>query len=181
MEIQKELAVFAGGCFWCTEAIFQSLKGVESVISGFCGGFFPNPSYKEVVSKDTGHAEAVQLVFDPTIISYETLLHVFFATHDPTTLNRQGADIGAHYRSAIFFHTPVQERQAKQIIKELQQCVFKRTIVTQIVPVATFYPAESYHQNYYKNHPSQGYCSFVITPKITHLKVNFPELINDVI
>ncbi len=173
MQNGNEIATFAGGCFWCTEAVFLELKGVESVTSGYIGGKSINPTYKEICTGETGHAEAIQIVFNPEIISFGELLELFFATHDPTTLNRQGADIGTQYRSEIFYHDDNQMDIAKKYIQLLNiDKTFGegKVIVTRISPIETFYPAENYHQNYYNQNKSQGYCSYVITPKIEKLK-----------
>ena len=162
-----ELATLAGGCFWCTEAVFAPLAGVEKVVSGYLGGSAPNPSYEAVCTGQTGHAEAVQITFDSEVIGYRELLEIFFATHDPTTLNRQGHDVGTQYRSAIFFHSPAQQAAAADVIEELEESkAWLNKIVTQVVPAPTFYPAEDYHQNYYNNNPTASYCSFVIRPKL---------------
>jgi len=156
-------AIFAGGCFWCLDAVFRRVKGVEEVKTGYCGGVVENPSYEEVCSGNTGHAEAVEITFNPKIISYEELLDIFFTIHDPTQLNRQGADIGTQYRSAIFPLTKEQEATAHKKIEELKK---KIPIVTTIEKCDTFWEAEAYHQNYYDNNPYQGYCQVVIAPKI---------------
>ena len=160
-------ATFGNGCFWCTEAIFQQLKGVTSVMPGYTGGAVKNPSYKEVCNGTTGHAEAIQITFDSDVISYRELLDVFFYTHDPTTLNRQGADIGTQYRSAIFYHTESQKKDAELIIVQLDtEDVYDDKIVTEITAFDIYYEAEDYHQNYYNNNKSQGYCRAVINPKL---------------
>ncbi len=160
-------ATFGNGCFWCTEAIFQRLKGVEKVIPGYTGGSIKNPSYKEVCYGTTGHAEAIQITYDPKIISYRELLDVFFYTHDPTTLNRQGADAGTQYRSAVFYHDEKQKKDAEVIIAQLEaEKVYDNKIVTEIAPIKKFYIAEDYHQNYYNNNKNQGYCRAVINPKL---------------
>lgn len=162
-----ETATFGSGCFWCTEAIFQRLKGVKSATSGYSGGTTKNPTYQEVCSGTTGHAEVVQLTFDPREVSYDELLEVFWKTHDPTTLNRQGADVGTQYRSVIFYHNDQQKKKAEFYRQELEkEAIYKDPIVTQIVPFTEFFKAEDYHQNYYNQNPEQGYCSFVITPKL---------------
>jgi len=167
MNDQLETATFGNGCFWCTEAIFQQLKGVEKVLPGYTGGSVRNPSYNEVCSGTTGHAEAIQITYDPKIISYRELLDVFFYTHDPTTLNRQGADAGTQYRSAIFYHNTSQKKDAKLIIDQLEkEGVYSDKIVTEITPYSKFYIAEDYHQNYYNNNKNQGYCRAVINPKL---------------
>jgi len=160
-------ATFGNGCFWCTEAIFQQLKGVETVLPGYTGGSVKNPSYKEVCNGTTGHAEAIQITFDSNRISYRELLDVFFYTHDPTTLNRQGADVGTQYRSAIFYHNESQKKDAELIIAQLEaEGVYDDKIVTEITPFDVYYEAEDYHQNYYNNNKNQGYCRAVINPKL---------------
>lgn len=165
-----EVATLGGGCFWCTEAVFQEVKGVESVISGYSGGNVPGkPTYREVCSGLTGHAEVVQITFDANVISFEDILIIFMTTHDPTTLNRQGADYGTQYRSVIFFHTLEQKVTAQKVINDLQD-VFDNPIVTELSPIDNFFEAEDYHQNYYSNNQNQGYCNFVITPKLAKLK-----------
>ena len=164
---KKEIAIFGNGCFWCTEAIFMQLKGVESVLPGYSGGKIKNPSYKEVCTGNTGHAEVIQIIFDPNIISYRELLEVFFYTHDPTTLNRQGNDVGTQYRSAIFYNSKNQKEDAELIIRQLEaEGVYDRKIVTEITAFDVFYPAEDYHQNYYNNNKDQPYCRAVINPKL---------------
>ena len=166
-------ATFANGCFWCTEAVFQRLEGVSDIVSGFTGGNIKNPPYREVVQGRTGHAEAIQLHYDETLISYEELLLVFFTTHDPTTLNRQGNDVGTQYRSAIFYHSEEQKLMAKKVINRLNEEVFDGKIVTEITQASAFYSAEFEHQNFYNNHPSQPYCQFIIDPKIKKIKEVF--------
>ncbi len=162
-----EIATFGTGCFWCTEAVFQQLKGVTSVVSGYSGGHVENPSYEQVTTGRTGHAEVCQIEFNPDIISFESLLEVFFNTHDPTTLNRQGNDIGPQYRSVIFYHTEEQREISERIKGELEASkTYKNPIVTEITAFTKFYPAEDYHQNYFRNNPNQGYCRYVIAPKI---------------
>lgn len=164
------LATFGGGCFWCTEAIFQEVKGVEKVVSGYSGGNAPGkPTYREVCSGLTGHAEVVQVTFDANIISYEDILIIFMTTHDPTTLNRQGADVGSQYRSVIFYNNENQKEIAEVVVKEMSQ-YFENPIVTEISPLAIFFEAEAAHQDYYINNQEQGYCSFVITPKLMKLR-----------
>jgi len=171
-----EIATLAGGCFWCTEAVFQRLKGVAAVISGFTGGTIKNPAYREVTTGRTGHAEAIEIHFDPKVIAYATLLEVFFATHDPTTLNRQGADRGTHYRSAIFYHSETQKEMAEQHIAALSAAaVFDAPIVTEITEATPFYVAASEHHNYYNLNSDQGYCQFVINPKLAKLQAGFNE------
>jgi len=174
----SERATFAGGCFWCLEAVFQPLKGVERVVSGYLGGRTDKPSYEEVCSGTSGHAEAIQLTFDPAVISYRDLLSLYFAFHDPTTRNRQGPDIGTQYRSAIFVHSPVQREEAERVVRELDaEQVFPSPIVTEIVPAGTFYPAEEYHQNYYRRNPEKGYCQAMISPKLTKLRARYGNLL----
>ena len=165
-----EKATFGGGCFWCTEAVFQEVKGVSGVVSGYTGGKAPGkPTYREVCSGLTGHAEVIQLEYDPAVISYRDLLVIFMTTHDPTTLNRQGADVGTQYRSVIYYHDESQREIANQVLEELKP-YFDDPIVTEVSPLATFYAAEDYHQDYYRNNSSQGYCSFVISPKLQKLR-----------
>jgi len=175
---QKELATLGGGCFWCLEAVFQELKGVEKVKSGYAGGASANPTYRQVCSGTTGHAEVVQVTFDPQTVSFKDILEVFFSTHDPTSLNRQGADVGSQYRSAIFYHTPEQKKIAEQVSKEISTAgTWDAPIVTEITPLKTFYPAEDYHQEYYKINPEQPYCQMVIAPKVAKFrKQHFAKL-----
>ena len=178
MEIHNglEVATFAGGCFWCTEAVFLQLDGVSKVVSGYIGGNTANPTYQEISSGDTGHAEAIEITFDPNKISFGELLEIFFATHDPTTLNRQGNDIGTQYRSEIFYHNPSQKQLSEDYIALMTaENTFGKPIVTKISPATTFYVAEDYHQNYYNQNKTQGYCSYVITPKIEKLKKLYQE------
>lgn len=171
-----EIATFGSGCFWCTEAIFEHLKGVESAVSGYSGGTVKNPTYKEVCTGNTGHAEVIQVTFNPEIISFKQLLEVFWQTHDPTTLNRQGADVGTQYRSVIFYHTPEQKKLAVEYKKKLDEAgIYKNPIVTEISEFDTFYKAEDYHQEYYDNNKAQPYCNFVITPKIEKFKKVFKD------
>ncbi|WP_028298308.1 peptide-methionine (S)-S-oxide reductase MsrA [Olivibacter sitiensis] len=161
-------ATFGGGCFWCTEAIFKNLKGVSSVLPGYMGGTKENPTYKEVCTGLTGHAEVIQIEYDPQAISYQELLGVFFRTHNPTTLNRQGNDVGTQYRSAIFFHDEAQREEAEAFIKRLtDEQVYDDPIVTEITPASTFWEAEDYHHDYFANHPENPYCAAVIQPKVT--------------
>ncbi len=168
---QTELATLAGGCFWCLEAVFTQLRGVESVASGYAGGNLPNPSYELVCSGTTGHAEVVQLEFDPAVVSYQDLLQVFFTMHDPTTLNQQGADVGTQYRSAIFYHSEEQQAVAKQVIEELTASgLWDDPVVTELVPLDTFYPAGADHQEYYERNSTQPYCQAVIAPKVAKLR-----------
>ncbi|MPZ49211.1 MAG: peptide-methionine (S)-S-oxide reductase MsrA [Dehalococcoidia bacterium] len=172
-----ETATFAGGCFWCTEAVFQRLKGVESVMPGYTGGAIANPTYDQVCSGRTGHAEAVQVTFDPAVISYETLLNVFFQLHDPTTLNRQGADAGTQYRSAVFYHDEAQKETAERVKAEVDASGhYSDKLVTEISPLTDFYPAEAYHQDFYQRNQTYPYCQVVIDPKITKLYKTFSEL-----
>jgi len=167
MSDKFEIATLANGCFWCTEAIFQRLNGVEKVTSGYSGGKVKNPSYNEVTSGETGHAEVIQIQFNPSVITFQEILDVFFATHDPTTLNRQGYDVGTQYRSAIFYHSTAQKEVAEAFIKALTEAkVFDKKIVTEVTAFDTFYEAEAYHQNYYNNNKNQGYCVAVINPKL---------------
>ncbi|NHE57473.1 peptide-methionine (S)-S-oxide reductase MsrA [Cyclobacterium plantarum] len=173
---KKAVATFGTGCFWCTEAVFQKLKGVDVVQSGFSGGHIENPSYKDVVTGTTGHAEVVHLIFDPGQIGFSDLLEVFWSSHDPTTLNRQGADVGPQYRSAIFYHSPEQEQEATQMKAAMEkEKVFDGRIVTEITPFSNFYPAEDYHTNYFELNGSQPYCQFVIRPKVEKFKKKFSE------
>lgn len=168
-----EQITLGAGCFWCVEAIFQELIGVKSVVSGYSGGEVPNPSYREVVSGTTGHAEVVQITFDPGLISADLILKVFWSTHDPTTLNRQGADVGTQYRSAIFYHNEEQRALAKKSKNEVATELWDDPIVTEITPFRSFYEAESYHQNYFANNPYQGYCRVVINPKLKKFREQF--------
>ena len=166
-----EIATLAGGCFWCLEAAFQDLKGVEKVESGYSGGSVPSPSYEQVCTGTTGHAEVLQITFDPQVVSFRDLLHVFFTIHDPTTLNRQGGDVGTQYRSAIFYHSPEQKVEAQRVIAELQaEQVWDDPIVTELVPFEQFYPAEEYHRDYFRRNPNQGYCRAVIAPKVAKVR-----------
>jgi len=172
----KQVATLAGGCFWCLEAVFNEVEGIEKVISGYSGGTTVNPSYSEVCTGTTGHAEAVQLTFDPNKISFKQILQIFFAVHDPTTLNRQGADVGTQYRSAIFHHNEEQKAAAEQVIRELKDAhVWKSPIVTEVTPLQAFYPAEDYHREYFNRNPAQSYCRMVIAPKLDKFSKQFPE------
>ncbi len=165
-----EVATFGGGCFWCVEAVFQELRGIENVVSGYTGGQAPGvPTYREICSGLTGHAEVVQISFDASIISYYDILTVFMTSHDPTTLNRQGADVGTQYRSVIYYHNDSQQKIAKQVLQEMDS-YYDTPIVTELSALEKFHPAEDYHQNYYKNNSEQGYCSAVITPKLAKLR-----------
>jgi peptide-methionine (S)-S-oxide reductase len=169
-----EIATLAGGCFWCLEAVFERLDGVDRVVSGYIGGRMPDPTYHAVCTGVTGHAEAVQVHFDPARVSYRELLEFFFAFHDPTSLNRQGPDVGTQYRSAIFTHSAAQETTARTVISELTATgVFDRPIVTEVVPAPAFYPAEPYHQQYFQRNPSQAYCQAMIAPKVAKLRAKY--------
>ena len=170
----KEVATLASGCFWCTEAVFSIVKGVEKVEPGYSGGSVPNATYNQVSTGTTGHAEAVQATFDPSVISFKEILEIFFATHDPTTLNRQGPDMGTQYRSVIFYHSEEQKVTAENLIAELnEEGIWDAPIVTQVVPFKAFYAAEAYHKDYYKRHPNQPYCQQLITPKLVKLQQSF--------
>jgi peptide-methionine (S)-S-oxide reductase len=176
----SEVATFGGGCFWCLEAAFQQLRGVEKVVSGYAGGKRQNPTYEQVCSGATGHAEVVQITFDPKVISFRDILGVLFTIHDPTTLNRQGGDIGSQYRSVIFYHSPEQLQTVKEVIAELErEGVWDDPIVTEIAPYTTFYPAEQYHQDYYNRNASQPYCAAVVAPKVAKVrKAYFDRLVS---
>jgi peptide-methionine (S)-S-oxide reductase len=174
METNKEIATLAGGCFWCLEAVFVELRGVETVVSGYMGGHTLNPTYKQICYEDTGHAEVVQITFDPQIVSFKEVLEVFFVIHDPTTLNRQGGDVGSQYRSAIFYHSDEQREAAEQVIAELSaEAVWPNPIVTEVTAATTFYPAEDYHQDYFANNPYQPYCLGVVAPKVAKFRQKF--------
>lgn len=174
--VKTDTATFGQGCFWCAEAIFERVKGVQSVVSGYAGGSVPNPTYEEVCTGKTGHAEVVQIVYNPDIVSYDDLLKIFWKTHDPTTLNRQGADVGEQYRSIILYHNEKQKEKAEYYKNELEKSgAWDNPIVTQIVPFTKFYRAEDYHQNYFENNPNQGYCSFVIAPKVEKFEKVFKD------
>ena len=171
---EKAIATLGGGCFWCLEAVFEQLQGVARVESGYAGGTDAEPSYEQVCTGSTGHAEVVQVTFDPAVLSFRDLIDVFFATHDPTTRNRQGADVGTQYRSAIFYHTPKQKEEAEQRIAELNAAkIWPAPIVTEVVPFTVFYRAEDYHQGYFQQHPAQGYCQAVISPKVAKFRKQF--------
>ena len=171
MNDSVQVATFAGGCFWCTEAVFLEVKGVEKVVSGFTGGFIKNPAYREVCNGTTGHAEGIQITFNLKEVAYEDLLEIFFATHDPTTLNKQGADVGTQYRSAIFYHSPEQKEKAEKYIQLIEkEKLYTKPVVTQIEEASVFYLAEDYHQNYYNQNKEQGYCEYVIAPKLDKLR-----------
>jgi peptide-methionine (S)-S-oxide reductase len=172
----KELATLAGGCFWCLEAVYKELRGVERVVSGYAGGHVSDPTYREVCEGTTGHAEVVQITFDPALASYRELLEVFFTIHDPTTLNRQGGDVGSQYRSAVFYHTPEQRETAEQVIAEMTaERVWDSPIVTEVAPLDKFYPAEDYHQDYFEKNPTQPYCTAVVAPKVSKFRKLFLE------
>ncbi len=180
--LSRDVIFFGGGCFWCTEAVFFRLDGVKSVLSGYAGGLIENPSYRQICTGTTGHAEVIRVVFDPEKVSLETLLEVFWATHDPTTLNRQGADIGPQYRSAIFYWKEDQKEIAEKMKEELNSSgAFDSPIVTEITKFTNFYPAEHYHQDYYNHNENQPYCQFVIRPKIEKLRKNFKDKLNTII
>ena len=173
-EQTRELATLAGGCFWCLEAVYKELRGVARVVSGYAGGHVESPTYRAVCDGTTGHAEVVQITFDPAAASYRELLEVFFTIHDPTTLNRQGGDVGTQYRSAVFYHTPEQRETAEQVIAELTAAeVWDAPIVTEVVPLEKFYPAEDYHQQYFRRNPEQPYCRVVVAPKVSKFRQKF--------
>nr|WP_034379684.1 peptide-methionine (S)-S-oxide reductase MsrA [Herbaspirillum sp. CF444] len=178
MNTSSETAILGGGCFWCLEAVYQQLKGVQHVESGYTGGHVNNPTYEQVCNGDTGHAEVVKLTFDPATISFREILEVFFTIHDPTTLNRQGNDVGTQYRSVIYYDSPVQRDTAKHIIAEMA-LVWDAPIVTELSPAGTYYKAEDYHQNYFQQHPFQGYCAFVVAPKLAKFREVFAEKSKD--
>ncbi len=178
MSEQTQQAVFGGGCFWCTEAVFSELKGVVSVEPGYAGGILPNPSYEQVCTGDTGHAEVVRVTYDPSIIAFQDLLTVFFGTHNPTTKNRQGGDVGTQYRSVIFTTSEEQKAEAEAFMRELHASrVFHSSIVTSVEPLTTFYPAEDYHKKYFKKNPDQAYCQAVINPKLEKFRKRYGELL----
>jgi peptide-methionine (S)-S-oxide reductase len=175
-ENRLETATLAAGCFWCVEAVFDDLKGVEDVVSGYSGGHTENPTYREVCNGDTGHAEVAEIKFDPSVISFKDVLRVFFSVHDPTTMNRQGNDIGTQYRSAIFYHNDEQKRDAEQVIKEItDEGVYDDPIVTEVTPFETFWPAEDYHQEYFANNPNVPYCAAVVSPKVKKFRQKFAD------
>ena len=174
--MSKEVATLGGGCFWCVEAVYNQLKGVESAISGYMGGHVDNPSYEEVCGKATGHAEIVNVTFDNSVISFQDVLNVFFTVHDPTTLNRQGNDVGPQYRSGIWYHSEEQKRIAEETIQRINnEGLFSNKIVTEVTPASKFWVAEGYHQNYFANNPNQGYCSVVIAPKVAKFRKQYME------
>jgi len=175
-EMKNEVATLGGGCFWCLEAVYDQLQGVLSVESGYSGGTVPNPSYRLVCTGTTGHAEVVQITYDPSVVSYRELLQVFFTIHNPTTLNRQGADVGTQYRSAIFYHSPEQKEIAEEVIGEVnEQEIWPNPVVTEVVPFEKFYIAEDYHQEYFANNPGQPYCQVVIAPKVAKFRQKYLE------
>jgi len=174
MSANTETATLAGGCFWCLEAVFEQVQGVTSVQSGYAGGHVADPTYKQVCTGETGHAEVVQVTFDPEVISYHDLLEIFFSIHDPTTLNRQGADVGTQYRSAVFTHSDEQRATAREVLSELErEGPWDDPVVTQLQPLEAFYPAEDYHDEYFRNHPEQSYCRLVIEPKVAKFRQRF--------
>jgi peptide-methionine (S)-S-oxide reductase len=176
--LSTEVTTLAGGCFWCLEAVYDELIGVLDVVSGYSGGWAENPSYEAVCTGNTGHAEVVQVTFDPAVISFRQLLQVFFTIHDPTSLNRQGADVGTQYRSAIFYHTIEQKATAEKVIQELEaEKIWGKPILTELAPFKAFYPAEAYHQEYFKRNPYQGYCMAVIAPKVAKFRQKHLEML----
>lgn len=178
---KTQTAVFGGGCFWCTEAVFKMMKGVTSVLPGYAGGATENPTYEQVCTGETGHAEVVKIEYDPTLVKYEDLLTVFFGSHDPTTLNQQGADIGTQYRSVVFYTTPEQKDIAEKFISEANSSNdIGAPIVTEVVPLTAFYEAENYHHDYFTNHQNQGYCIAVINPKLDKVQQKYSELLQDI-
>ena len=173
-----QLATFGGGCFWCVEAVIQRLKGVEKVVSGYTGGIITNPTYRDVCNGDTGHAEVIQVTFDPDIIAYDELLAVFMTTHDPTTLNRQGADYGTQYRSVIYYHDENQKAAAEEVLALINPS-YDNKVITELSPLGIFYPAEEYHQDYYNQNSNAGYCNAVITPKVAKLRKMFADRLKE--
>ncbi|UCC64072.1 MAG: peptide-methionine (S)-S-oxide reductase MsrA [Anaerolineae bacterium] len=170
----KDVATLGGGCFWCLEAVFEQLQGAEKVESGYAGGTVPNPTYEQVCTGATGHAEVIQLTFDPEVVTFREILEVFFTIHDPTTLNRQGADVGTQYRSAIFYHSPEQKAVAEKVIQEIEAAgIWDNPIVTEVTPLTAFFKAEDYHQEYYRRNPYQSYCQVVIAPKVAKFRKQF--------
>jgi len=179
-ERTEEMATLGGGCFWCLEAVFVELRGVSKVVSGYAGGSVPNPTYRAVCNGTTGHAEVAQLTFDPTLITFQEILQIFFATHDPTTLNRQGADVGTQYRSAVYYHSDEQKETAEAMIVELDGAdIWPNPIVTEVTPLDVFYPAEDYHHDYYKYNSQQPYCQVVITPKLAKFRKAFAKKLKE--
>ncbi|HEY0037899.1 MAG TPA: peptide-methionine (S)-S-oxide reductase MsrA [Longimicrobium sp.] len=176
MANDREIATLGGGCFWCTEAVFQDLRGVERAQSGYSGGHVRNPTYEEVCGKETGHAEVVQVTFDPSVISFREILEVFFTVHDPTTLNRQGGDVGPQYRSAIFYHSPEQKAVAEEVIRDVtDRQLWGNPVVTEVTEFTEFFPAEPYHDDYFRRNPYQGYCQVVIAPKVSKFRKQYLE------
>jgi peptide-methionine (S)-S-oxide reductase len=176
----KEHATLGGGCFWCLEAVFENVRGVDSLVSGYAGGTLVEPTYEQVCGGATGHAEVVQVTFDPQAISFRDILEVYFAIHDPTTLNRQGHDVGTQYRSAIFYHSPEQQKTANETIADLNAAhIWERPIVTEVAPLEKFYPAEDYHQGYFRRNPHQGYCQMVVSPKVAKFRQKFQGRLKD--
>ena len=176
LELHTEAATLAGGCFWCLEAVFNDLRGVDKVVSGYSGGDVHNPSYRDVCTGRTGHAEVVQITFDPQVVTFRELLRVFFTIHDPTTRDRQGMDVGTQYRSAVFYHTPEQKTVAENVIAEMEAAkIYDAPIVTEVTPFTIFYPAEDYHQRYYEQNPDEGYCRAIIAPKVSKFRKVFLE------
>ena len=174
--VTRETAVIGGGCFWCTEAVFSELSGVVSVLPGYSGGTAPNPSYEDVCTGRTGHAEVVQVVYDPRTLAYRDLLRIFFTVHDPTTPNRQGADVGPQYRSIVLYDAPAQKSIAEEVVREIEEArVWRNRIVTEIVPLRVFYPAEEYHRDYFRRNPEKGYCQMVIAPKVAKFRRQYLE------
>ncbi|WP_353154094.1 peptide-methionine (S)-S-oxide reductase MsrA [Herminiimonas fonticola] len=171
-----EIATLGGGCFWCTEAVFQQMKGITAIESGYTGGQVANPSYEQICEGTTGHAEVVRLTFDPAVVSFREILEVFFTIHDPTTLNRQGNDVGTQYRSVIYYHTPEQQDMARHVMAEMAN-VWDASIVTELSPAETYYKAEDYHQNYFRQNPLQGYCAFIVAPKVAKFRQTFRDKI----
>jgi peptide-methionine (S)-S-oxide reductase len=171
---QRDTATLGGGCFWCVEAIYQDLQGVHKVVSGYAGGSVANPTYKEICTGTTGHAEVIQVVFDPAVVRYDEILEIFFTVHDPTTLNRQGNDVGTQYRSVIFYHSEAQKESAEKVKKDAA-AIWDDPIVTEIAPLTRFYPAEDYHQNYYKDNPYQPYCAYIISPKVKKFREKYKD------
>lgn len=173
---EKEAATLGGGCFWCLEAVFEQVKGVDRVVSGYAGGHVPNPTYMQVCGKKTGHAEVVQVTFDPNMVSYREMLEIFFSIHDPTTPDRQGADVGPQYRSIILYHSPEQKEIAEAVIAEIErEHLWSNPVVTEVRPLEAFYPAEPEHQGFYRSNPYQGYCQVVISPKVAKFRAKFQD------
>lgn len=178
-DMKVDTATFGAGCFWCVEAVFQELRGVLKVESGYSGGHVDNPTYKQICYENTGHAEVTRIVYDPNVISFNTLLEVFWSTHDPTTMNRQGNDVGTQYRSVIFYHDDEQKALAEKSLAEVGQPLWEDKIVTEISPLTNYYPAENYHQNYYTLNPNQGYCRVIINPKVAKFREKFADKLKD--